>query len=773
MKIIIVMPKYNHLPYDVYMFPVGLGYISSTLRRAGHTVMGVNCNHSDAEPAELVQRMVRETSAQACLTGGLSPYLPQIRSIFSAARQADPRIINIVGGGVLSSDPEAIPGLLDIDAGVIGEGERTIVDLCEAFERSRDLSTVPGIVFRDSAGTVVRTTPRDPISAEDLGTLPWVDYEGFGFEAIIDRQRSFDNYLFHLLDRPRAVEMVTSRSCPYRCTFCFHPTGKVYRERPLDDFFAELDHVIERFKINCVIIVDELFSLKKARLFEFCERIKPYGLQWIVQLHVNVADPPVLEAMFEAGCTYISYGVESMSAPILKSMQKGSKVERIDAVLKSTYDARIGIQGNLIFGDTAETLATANESMSWWAHHREYMINTNRLQVYPGSPDYIEAVRDGLILDRSNFIDSLDIDLNVSSMNDDDLRMVTLLTGTASKTLLNLAPIVSFEPDYDDLLKKMAYRIIWDCPRCGGRNDYRNVDVAPPIHRRSARLTCRSCRSRFDIENRMRRKLEEQPLYEHNQHVYKGACADLAAGKRDSAIGALAALTERSPWYHPAHTALAQHYLELCRNVPQTKLAHEMAVVLHFGLAVLENPFEPQLHVDFAHSLMRKGAYGMARLHIAQALALDRLNEAALAAMQLFLAARVNVTAFEIYFPTFSDASPPVRRQAGARDRTKREKSSPTLPQLNVTFGNIYTRRHSSQEQLRDLSPLGYEPRSARSSIYVRPLRRHTWQHLHSPCNFRNQRAKLFRIGIEIGGHVLQVSEHFFGVRRKQVTQLD
>ncbi len=679
MKILIVMPKFNNRPFDVYMFPVGLGYITSTLKSAGHTVICLNCNHAAEEPAVLVERTVRETGAQACLTGGLSPYLPQIRGIFSAARRANPGIFNIAGGGVLSSDPEAMPELIDIDAGVIGEGEVTVTDLCDALQHGRDLSTVPGIVYPGKDGSVIRTATRESMSPAELGRLPWVDYEAFDFGAILDRQRSFDNYLFHMLDRPRSVDMITSRSCPYRCTFCFHPTGKIYRERPLDDFFAELDSLVKRFQINSVNIIDELFSLKKARLFEFCERIAPYGLQWVVQLHVNVADPPVLEAMFAAGCTYISYGVESMSAPILLSMQKGSKVERIDSVLKSTYDSRIGIQGNLIFGDTAETLETANASMSWWAHHREYMVNTNRLQVYPGSPDYIEAVRDGLITNRSEFIDELNIDLNISQMNDANLRMISLLTGTASKSLLNLTPVVAFEADYDELFEKMAYRIIWNCPRCAGHNDYRNVDVAPAIFRRSIRLSCRSCRSRFDIENLTRVKLEDQPLYPEHERTYSAAMANLAAGRVEAALNELTNLVKHSAWYHPAQTALANIYLTRCEGPGPSTTADEMGVILHFGLAVLENPFEPKLHLDFARALVRKGAYGMARLHIEQALKLDPGNAAAAEAWRALDADGVDPAAHEVYFPSFSDAPPPLRSQPAGYVRPKREKEFPDI----------------------------------------------------------------------------------------------
>ncbi|MFZ8423180.1 hypothetical protein ACO1NG_14760, partial [Staphylococcus aureus] len=79
--------------------------------------------------------------------------------------------------------------------------------------------------------------------------------------------------------------------------------------------------------------------------------------------------------------SYISYGVESMSQEVLVSMQKKSKKERIHTVLGNTYDKKIGIQGNLIFGDSAETLETANESMDWWAENERYKIWINRLLV--------------------------------------------------------------------------------------------------------------------------------------------------------------------------------------------------------------------------------------------------------------------------------------------------------------------------------------------------------------------------------------------------------
>lgn len=675
MRILIVAPKYTAAMGDFYQFPLGLGYISSSLKRAGHEVHCLNCNHTNEDPALVVERMVRELDPAICATGALSPFLPRVKEIFNAARRAKASIINMAGGGVLSSDPEAAPLIMDIDVGVIGEGEETVVDLCDALERGRDLAGVPGVVYRNGDGSIARTPPRDAIM--DLGSLPWPDFEGFGFGEIIDLQRPMDNYFFQTRDKPRSIDMITSRSCPYRCTFCFHPTGKVYRERPLDDFFAELDYRIARHDINMVAVIDELFSLKKARLLEFCERMAPYGLEWMVQLHVNVADEHILKSMKGAGCTYISYGVESMSQDVLYSMQKKSKKQRINEVLRRTYDLRLGIQGNLIFGDSAETLDTANESMAWWAQNQPYMINVNRLQVYPGSPDYIEAVRDGLVRDRKGYIDSLFVDLNISKMNDDDLSGLTTKLWISQTTLLNIVPATRFEKEPEpDPLRGELHRVAWDCPRCAHHNDYRGVILSVAEHRHSMRLTCRGCLSRFDIPNEFRIRFEERHLKPELDARFGAAMTMMRNGQEEGeALTILRDIAAKSVWYHPAHVALGDYH---------SGKGEMLRAMRHYATAVQHNPFDPNCHVTYAAAMAREGAFGLAIAHYRQALALDSDHATARTALEALETADLSPAERERFFVSYSEAPPPLRLRGELKSCGKRktEEEFPDIEQL-------------------------------------------------------------------------------------------
>ena len=652
MHVLLVVPRYSASWGEFYQIPLGLGYVASAMKRAGHRVTGLNLNHYRGSIEELVGAKVAEVKPDACASGALAPFLAALQAIFSAARKAKPDIINIAGGGVVSGEPEMSPRVMDIDVGVVGEGELTIVELLACLERSGNLRGVNGIVFPDRNGDVVQTAPRSPIL--DLGQIAWPDYDLLEFDKNLANQRALDNYFFHAQpeSKPRVIDMITSRSCPFSCTFCFHPVGKVYRERPLDDFFAELDAVVARYHLNMVALIDELFSLRKQRLLEFCERIKPYGLQWMIQLHVSSATGEVLRALHNAGCSYISYGIESMSRPVLESMKKKTRPERVAPVLAMTFDQQIGIQGNLLFGDKSETLQTANESLHWWAANRRYQVYLAPLTVFPGSPDYYQAIQQGLIVDRATYVRDIPSNLNVSWMNDQNLDMLRFQLWVFTNTLLNLAPLKSFALSQSQAPNhNTTYDIVWDCPRCKHQNDYLGV-VLPPGSSHTLRLTCRKCLVRWDIENKTYRLpanaisdatcvahlRRAQALFEQGE--YKD-CHDIAN-----------ALLGLAPSFIPARLLMGNFYRRV--KTPEHMLRS-------FGAAVGMDPLNPDRHNNIAEALTEVGAYGAARLHYDQALQLAPGNERAIAGLARVDGPSITDQQRATYFVSWSNAGPPAR----------------------------------------------------------------------------------------------------------------
>lgn len=664
MRLLIVVPRFVKNFGDFYQFPLGLAYVAAALKRAGHEVHGLNLNHCFGRVEELVAAEVKRLNIEACATGGLSPFLPEIQKVFVGARRGNPHVINIAGGGVVSSDPEVSPDIMDINIGVVGEGEVVICDALGAIENGRDLRDVRGIVYRNDKGAILRTANPDPVM--DLTHFAWPDYELLGFGKHLHLQRPLDHHFFQLQNgnTPRAIDMISSRSCPYSCTFCFHPVGKVYRERPLDEFFAELEMLISKYGVNMVGILDELFSLRKERLLEFCKRIEPLKLQWMVQLHVHSADEHVLDAMRGAGCTYISYGIESMNEDVLRSMQKKTKRQRIHVTLERTFDRQIGIQGNLIFGDSAETLHTANETMSWWAHNRKYQVYLSRLQVYPGSPDYIMAVRDDMIPDRAQYANELPINLNISRLNDVNLDALSFQADIHGRTLLNVAPVKKFRPSRKQIEGRgIAYDIAWTCPRCDHVNNYEQC-VLRPDHGNSIRVFCRSCRSRWDIKNHAASdgsKNESAILDSDSKPVARGgrSRAYTSIGSRISQL--IARIHPRQPTPY--------QYQRQEDPVAELRLS---------GLAVADDPFEAARHLRFAEALTAIGALGAARLHLEQAVALDPQAVIFKHRLEALFQRADYADRGEIYFASFSDAPPPFRRSREAVEYNR--KLEPAFP---------------------------------------------------------------------------------------------
>ncbi len=620
MKVLLAIPKFVSGPGQSYDFPLGIAYISAAMKLAGHDVHCLNLNNYAEEPDCVVAEHIRAIDPDVFGSGSLSPHFNRVETILKAAKAAKPDIVNLVGGGVVSADPLTSLAMLGADIGVVGEGEITVLEILDGLAEGRDISAIGGIVFNGPDGKPVQTSPRKAI--KDLDSFPWPDYEGFAAEKVISAGTPTDNYFFQTDENPRSIPMIASRSCPYACTFCFHPTGRVYRERGLDGFFEELDAVIEKYGVNMIAILDEIFAVKKQRLLDFCKRIKPYNLKWMVQLHVTTVDGEILDVMKDAGCTYISYGLESANNDILVSMQKRSTLDQIETALKLTYERKIGIQGNFIFGDQAETLETANDTMDWWTRHRHYHINLSQIQIYPGSPLCRKAIGNGLVASMKELIRNPY--LNVTLMDDGTFVSLVRRLKVTQESITNPAKIISFDKQEEKHpLRGDLYHVEWECPRCGNHNDFRDVSLNHDLHFQSFYLTCRDCLSRFDIENRARKYW----FHEKAEDLYKQATA--SRGDGDLKVSMKKYLEIMAIPFHRQLNNRPDAVIRAAFDLGNIFLntgGFKKWAVYYFEEAVMRRSYDPNFHAAYALALLAEGCTDTARLHLKQANMLSETN---------------------------------------------------------------------------------------------------------------------------------------------------
>ena len=397
-NILLIMPRIVNKIGEGYQFPLGLPYISAALKKEKFNVYTYNLNHYEGEVKILIAEQIKKHNINAVFTGGLSFQYYPIRELVEAVKSIDPSIFVLVGGGIITGDPiPAMKALQYADVGVIGEGEITDVEVCKALETGSPLESVDGLIIKKEDGSYYITPPRKEI--EDLDSIPWPDYDGFEIEKSFQSTPGVSG-----LNSTRTLFMLGSRSCPYQCSFCFHTVGKKYRQRSMDNFFEEIDYNIKKYKLNYLFIADELFSYNTQRVEEFCDRIKPYNIQWWAQFRVDSLDDWVLKKVKESGCSVMSFGLESADNSVLKSMGKNITIEQIDKTLAQVHQAGIAFEGAFIFGDEAESYETAQNTLKYWLDHAEYKINLNTITVFPGCRLYKNAVRNGIIKDPVKYL---------------------------------------------------------------------------------------------------------------------------------------------------------------------------------------------------------------------------------------------------------------------------------------------------------------------------------------------------------------------------------
>ena len=497
MNFLFVTPKYTYRG-QAYDFYVGLAYVSSYMKHRGFNVFCLNTCHYDDPIEQQLSEYINNKQIDVICTGGMSLHFHKISAILKAAKKIKTKIITVVGGAIITSDPRLALENMQIDFGIIGEGEETMADLADALCNERDVNKVKGLAFFDKKNNLIITEHREPIS--DLNALPIPDYEGFEYGYFVSMFAPTSHILYYTIsDEVRPASIIASRGCPFSCTFCYHPLKK-YRQRSLDNVFREIDYLVERYDITVLTVMDELLAVKKERMYEFAERIKKYNIKWILQLRVSDVDEKVLKALKDSGAYLISYGIESLSNKILKSMQKKITKAQIEKALKLTRDAKITIQGNILFGDPEETEETIKESMEWWLNHPEYGLNLVMIVTLPDAPIYRYAIANGLIKNKLQYMKQGFPIINLTKLSDRRFKEIYKFVSNHEEDERYKGKVIYSKKEPEKRNGKNVFSIKIECPECHNVSEYRNM-LQYSLDK-YFRVICRDCHARFRVKTK-------------------------------------------------------------------------------------------------------------------------------------------------------------------------------------------------------------------------------------------------------------------------------
>ena len=393
MRILLVDPPKPRwwLLADTVMPPIGLAYIAGYLRARGLWVRILDCTALRWDWGRLREAISR-LEPDVVGVGGPTCYAKRALKVLRIAKEElGPDVLTVAGGPHFTFTAEE--SLLEnafLDVVVVGEGEITMYELVRAFSEGRPLSSVRGIAFRDSSGRVVKTGERPLIRNLDALPLPAWD------------MLPMERYRLVAWGK-RATMLVSSRGCPFKCSFCSERIfwRNVWRPHGPRRVVDEMELVAERYGKDLIWFGDDTFNLDRGRNVAICKEIIERGLNvaWGIEARADLIarDKDIIGLMKEAGLFWVLIGVEAASDVELRRLGKGITLSHVKKAFKVLRDHDIITQAMFIIGeryDTRESIL-AKERLAEELD-ADFAIFTP-LTPFPGTPLYELAEREGWI----------------------------------------------------------------------------------------------------------------------------------------------------------------------------------------------------------------------------------------------------------------------------------------------------------------------------------------------------------------------------------------
>jgi radical SAM superfamily enzyme YgiQ (UPF0313 family) len=365
--------------------PLGILYVAGFVEaNTSHDVEVLDClveKLSFQDIAEHVRQSKPDVVGITCLTFTLVDAV----KVAGVVKAVNPDIIVVLGGPHPSIYPEETAALPGVDFVVVGEGEQTMADLLDALGRGDRQPRCPGIAYLQD-GQIVNTGRREPI--KDLDALPMP----------ARHLTPYRRYTSLLAKGTAVTTMFTSRGCPFGCKYCDRPNmGRMFRFRSAENVVSEFEQCLN-MGIDEFLVYDDTFSVSKKRALEICKTISHKGLMvyWDMRTRVDLVDRELLEALREAGCIRIHYGVEAGTDAILKNLNRGVTVEQVRETFRLTKEVGIGTLGYFMVGNPGETREDIERTMALADELSPDFAHITILTPFPATELYRDALARGM-----------------------------------------------------------------------------------------------------------------------------------------------------------------------------------------------------------------------------------------------------------------------------------------------------------------------------------------------------------------------------------------
>ncbi len=325
MKVLLVYPNIADHPKDISF---GLAAVSASLKQAGHRVELLDATFG-LPPTAVSRRLTAFRPGLVGVTVASNDFSYAAHLTQMIRAQTDAPII--AGGFHATVAPEDLLALACFDGVVIGEGDRTFVEIANSLEGGNLDRSLAGAWFR-ADGEIVRNPLRG--LQQDVGAWPVPDRDLFDYARYVRHNRGLATFLSTL-------------GCPYPCSYCInHHLVRLYgsngyvRFKPLDSLLAEIAEVVGRHAVRGIEFYDETFTLDRGRVLAFCERYgSKLGLPFTINARATRLDREIVRNLKAAGCTRVLIGIEcgnpQLRCDVLRRPETDDEIVEAFALVRS------------------------------------------------------------------------------------------------------------------------------------------------------------------------------------------------------------------------------------------------------------------------------------------------------------------------------------------------------------------------------------------------------------------------------------------------------
>jgi anaerobic magnesium-protoporphyrin IX monomethyl ester cyclase len=386
--------------------PLWCRLIAGYVQDHGFTVKIIDAEAERLDPHQITARILHDVPRLICIAvfghqpSASTQQMYGARLAAQMIRNYAPNIPTIMVGGHVAALPERTLQEEPITFACNGEGLTTIVQLLAGI---LPYAHIDGLVYWDWPKTVRVNKPAPLVDVKLLHgnvweLLPMQKYRAHNWQRFND-----------LSKRQPYASIYTSLGCPYACSFCciqspFSPevNGNRYRMRDPADVVAEIKMLHEKYGVETIKIIDELFVLNRKHYTAICQGIIDAGLGDKLNIwcyaRVDTVHPENLDLLRRAGVRWLALGIESGSKHVRDGAVKALRNDDIVGVVRQIEAAGIHVISNWIFGLPDDDMESMQATLDLAVELNTAFANFYCAQAYPGSKLYADAVARGAAL---------------------------------------------------------------------------------------------------------------------------------------------------------------------------------------------------------------------------------------------------------------------------------------------------------------------------------------------------------------------------------------